>query len=487
MGERYLGIEVTSSRIKVAEIDASTTPPKVFSFASFDLFSSHPENISQQLISVLSHMDVRTKKARVSIEDDSTHQLVSFPPMPKKEMKVVAERELKNALGPQVEEMVFGWQVLGDDEEGKKMVLLTAAPLSSVREKALLFRDVGLSPDLITTVPLSLFNALKLIQGSERSASALVYLGESKAHAIFIRDGKWAFCRELTGSEGPSGDLLNEMNRSLLYFRHQFRGEEIRKVFLSGEGAEGLEKSWSESLGVKVEHFCPNLDLSPLKGRAEEFRLVLHQFVLPIGLAGKRMIDYINLPDPEVTRRAREAGIKKAAIACLMIFALVMGVSYGNVSRSISNYKRSLLERKQELNKLGPYLTAQQSRAMYKKNLALLMEIDNHTLWAEALREMCILVPQEIAFQSLRFKRENGKITLSIKGEVLAPQALAGQEIFSRFYSQLESSPLFTNVEVEPSSIKVTRSKGVDKGSLTQLVFELKGELAAVEIEYESH
>ncbi len=100
---------------------------------------------------------------------------------------------------------------------------------------------------------------------------------------------------------------------------------------------------------------------------------------------------------------------------------------------------------------------------------------------------MSILVPPEIAFQSLRFKRGNEKITLSIKGEVLAPQALPAQEIFSRFYSQLESSPLFTNVEVEPASIKVIRPKGVDKSSLIRLVFELKGELAAVEIEYESH
>ncbi len=487
MGERYLGIEVTSSRIKVAEIDASTTPPKVFSFASFDLFSSHPENISQQLISVLSHMDVRTKKARASIEDDSTHQLVSFPPMPKKEMKVVAERELKNALGPQVEEMVFGWQVLGDDEEGKKMVLLTAAPLSSVREKALLFRDVGLSPDLITTVPLSLFNALKLIQGSERGASALVYLGESKAHAIFIRDGKWAFCRELTGSEGPSGDLLNEMNRSLLYFRHQFRGEEIRKVFLSGEGAEELEKSWSESLGVKVEHFCPNLDLSPLKGRAEEFRRVLPEFAIPIGLAGRRARDCINLPDPEMAKKSRETAIKKVAIVVLIIFALVMGISYGYVSWAISHNKRTLLERKQELNKLVPYLTAQQSRTMYEKNLALLMEIDNHTLWAEALRELSLLVPKEMAFQSLNIKREKEKILVNIKGEILVHQELAGREIFTQFYSQVESSPLFEKVVVEPASVKVIRARKVDKRGLLRVEFQLKGELAAVEIEYESH
>jgi len=487
MSERSLGIEVTSSRIKVAEIDASTTPPKTFGFTSVDLFSTHPENISRQLLSALSHMDVKTKKARVSIEDESTHHLISLPPMPKKEMEVVAERELKSALGPRIEEMVFGWQILGDDEGGKKMVLLTAVPLRSVREKALLFRDLGLSPDLITTVPLSLFNALKLIQGSERGASALIHLGEGKAHAIFMRDGKWAFYRELTNAAGASEDLLSEINRSLLYFRHQFRGEEVGRVFLSGDGAEGLEKSLSKIQVSKVEPFHPNLDLSPLRGRAEEFRRVLPEFAIPIGLAGRRTRDSINLPDRETAKRSRETVIKKAAMVVLIIFALVMGIGYGYVSRAISHNKRTLLERKQELKKLEPYIMAREERSLYKNSLALLKEIDNHTLWAEALRELSLLVPKEMAFQSLNIKREKEKILVNIKGEILVHQELAGREIFTQFYSRVESSPLFEKVVVEPASVKVIRARKFDKRSPLRVEFQLKGEFAAVEIEYESH
>jgi hypothetical protein len=165
----------------------------------------------------------------------------------------------------------------------------------------------------------------------------------------------------------------------------------------------------------------------------------------------------------------------------------VLGGAYWWLSQVVSNEKRFLLKKKQELNVLEPYLTAQEARAVYGKNRALLREIDDHALWAEALRELSLLVPSEMAFRSLKFNRENGKITMSIKGQILASQAVAGQEIFSQFYAQLKSSPLFTNMEVDPASIKVIRPKADDKSSPVKVEFEVKGELASVEIEYEKH
>ena len=487
MSDRSLGIEVTHSWIKVVEINASTNPPRVYNFVSAKIFSSHSENISQQLHAVLSDMGRKTKKARIAIEDSAACHVTSLPPIPKKEMGVVVGRELKGILGDQDLEMVLGWKVLGDAEAGKKTVLVSGAPSVSVKEKASLLRDIGLSPDVITTTPLGLFSALKLIQGLDQGASALVHVGEARAYAIFIKEGKWAFFRELGGSTVSSEGLLNEMNRSILYFRQQYRGKEVGRVFLSGEVSEELEKTWSDTLGIGVELFYPDLDLTPLEGRGEAFRRILHEFAIPIGLAGKRAIEHINLPEPEGARRTRKKGMQMAAILGLVISALVMGVSYGTVSRNISHDQWALIERRQALKALGPYLGAYDERMAYKKNLAFLKEVDDHTLWAEGLKEISVLVPPEMSFQSLSLKRENEKTALIIKGEVVAPQTLSGQEVFSRFYSRLESSPLFTNVSVEPTSIKVIRPKGNNEISTVTLRFEVKGELGTVEIEYEGN
>jgi hypothetical protein len=182
----------------------------------------------------------------------------------------------------------------------------------------------------------------------------------------------------------------------------------------------------------------------------------------------------------------RKAGFKKAAVMGLIISVLMMGVGYGYLSRTIFQYKRTLLEKKQELNRLEPDIAAREARVLFRNNLALLKKIDDHTHWAEALRELSIIVPPQMAFQSLRFKREKGRINISIKGAVVAPQALAGREIFSRFYSRLGSSPLFANVDAEPAGTRVMRPEKNDKSSSVRIEFEVKGELAPVEIEYEA-
>lgn len=483
MSERSLGIEITPSQIKVVEIDASKTPPKVYNFSSFDILSADPENISRQMLSGISHLKIKTKKARIAVEGDKTHQIISLPPLPTKEMKVVATREVKEAIGHQTEEVISGWRIIGSDEEGKKVVLLTAVSSNLLKEKALLLQNAGLSPNLITTIPLALFNLSKLIQGVDLGACCFAHLGETVAHAIFIREGKWAFYRKLSISGEGHKAFLSEMNRSLLYYRHQFRGEEVARIFLSGEITEGLEKTCSKILGRKVERVFPNLDLSPLKGKADEFRRFLPEFAISIGLAGKRAKDSINLRHPDMLTGIREAIIKKTAIMGLIISVLVMGVGYGYLSRTVSQYKKNLSDKGQALIELKPYLAAREARMLFGNNLALLKDIDGHTHWAEALRELSIIVPPQMAFQSLRFKREKGKIILTINGEILAPRELEGREIFNRFYSRWGSSPLFTNLAVEPTGIKVIRPK---QNSPIQLEFEVQGELAAVEIEYET-
>lgn len=485
--EKSVAIEVTSSRIRAVEMDASITPPKVHRFVSLDLFSSHPDNISQQIRSALSRMQIRAKRARVGIEEDCVYHLASLPPMPRKEMQVVVEREMESALGGEIEERLVGWQILGSDEAGKNLVLLAAASSSSIREKDSLLQGVGLSTELITPVPVALFNALKLSSEIDRSDCLLIHLQGSRAYLIFVKKGIWAFHRDLVWKAAAVADLLNEVNRSLHYFQYQFGGGAIERAFLSGEEAKKLEESFSEALGGSLELFCPTLDLTTLKGRAAEFHEVVHEFAIPIGLAGKRAGDCLNLLEPARARRARLPSLKKAATAGLVIAALVTGLTYGALCRAVDKHKRILSERRQELKELQPHAAAWQARTSYWSNLALLNEVDGHTVWAEALRELSLLVPPELAFHSLQFKRGDEKIAISIKGEVAAPRGFDYDEIFTRFISQLQSSPLFVHVALNPSSVKIVSPTEKDKSALLRIGFEITGELAPVGIEYEAY
>lgn len=263
MGERSLGIEITSSQIKLVEMDSSTSPPRIFSFSSIPLLSSQTENISEQMRAALSHINPKTKKARMAISDPYFHHILSLPPMPEKELRVVAERELRGTMTVPLQEMVFGYRVMGEEEEQKKKIVLAiGASSSSVSKQALFLKDIGLTPELITTVPVALFNSLRLTKDVDQYITAHIHLEESKGHILFVREGRWAFYREFSRSPNTKEEILSEVQRSFLYFRQQFRGEDIKKVFLSGSETEGFEKELGETLGGMWNDFSlPSISL----------------------------------------------------------------------------------------------------------------------------------------------------------------------------------------------------------------------------------
>ncbi len=483
MSERSIGIDITPSQIKLVEMDSSTIPPRVFCFSILNLLSPHPENISQQIRAALSYVNPRTKKARMAISDSSLHHLIPLPPMPAREMRVVIERELKETLTVPFPEMAFGYRIMGE-EGGKKIVLAAAVASSFVSEQVRFLRDLRLIPELITTVPIALFNCLGLMEGANQGIVGLIHLTDEKGHILIVRDGRWAFCREFP--RGPTAEeMLSEIHRSLLYFRQQLRGEEIGRVFLSGTGTEVLEKELGETLKVEVEPFLPSLNLSPLKGRVNEFRQILPEFAIPLGLAGKRAKDTVTLLGPQTLQKNYGAILKKAAIAGIVVSALTIGVGYAWLSNEISTYNKIFQEKRGDLKRLEPYIAAQKERELYGKHLAFLRNFNYHLLWAELLRELSLLAPPEMALQSLTLKREGDKIKVAIKGEVLVPKTSMDQGIFNRFYSQIVSSPFFSQVEVDPGSVKISQQGGSGKDGLIKQEFEVRGELKLLDFEYE--
>lgn len=484
MTERCIGIEVTPSKIKLLEM-ASTEPPKVCNFSIVDLLSPHPKNILQQIISIVSNMDLRTKRARITINASGTHRIINLPALAKKEINTIIERELKEVLTAPIQEMSFNWQIIGENEEGKKTVLAIAAPLSSVREQVAFLENIGFQPNLITTVPFALYNYLKLSRELKLYTTALVYFEELKVYIIFVRKGLWLFHREFSYSPDKLESVLPEISRSFLYHRHQCKGEEVEKVFISGETNERIEKGFLEVLNVKVERFSPDLDLLPLKGRAEEFNKVSSKFTALIGLTATKANDCINLAISEIREKTRAAFINKAVMAGIVILAIIIGRGYVNLGNDISYYKKTLLEKQGELARLEPCSAAQNERNVYTNNLYLLWNTGNYAGWTEALRELSILIPPEIVFHNLSFKRNEGKIIVNIKGEAVTAQDAGGLKIFNGFYSKLSASPYFTGMKVNTDSLKFTKSSEVEKDTNIHLAFEINGELAPLFVEYE--
>lgn len=482
MAERYLGIEITPLHIRLIEM-SPTVPPKVHNFFSANLFSAHSENVSQQLSSAISNINIKTRKARIAMSESLTHDVFALPPIPEKELDILVGKELKNIL-PATQETVFDWQIIGDDEGGKKSVLTAVALSSEVRKQAGFVDAVGFSPDLITTIPYALYNSFNLIEGIHSKPSVLLHFGELKIYAIFMRKGKWVFHREFEQDHNSRGLPWQEIIRTFFYYQQLFKGEAVEKIIVSGVVTAEIEKACSEAFKMQAERFSPALDLSPLKGRAEEFRQVISEYALSIGLTSKAAKDCINLVLPEITKKIKAKIINKYAVMGLAALVIFMGISYWRLLHDISSGKRVYIKKTQELDSLQPYVAAKKKQDRYMENRSLLWNIDSHSVWMEALRELNRIVAPEIVFQNLSIKRDGEKVAVNIKGGVFAADNIACLEIINRFYSQLTESLFFTKLLMSPDSIIFTQPNDAKESNTAYLSFEISGELSPLEIEY---
>lgn len=487
MAERSIGIEILPSRANMVEMDPAADPPKVLRFSSIALLSPDAENSSQQLLAAWPHIGFRTRNARIALSpsgESGTHHLLSLPPMPKKEMAVVVAREMQETLKVPLEEMFFDFDA-SEAGEGIGDVLVAAAPIRLVNEGLQFLEHLRLTPELITTFPLALFNSVRLVEGIGKGIVAHIHVGESQVHILILKGGRWAFHRQFP-SLPTKEEVSTEVHRTFLYFRQKFQGVEISKVLLTGSGTEGQENEWEEALGVKIEPFLPVLDLAPLKGRAQEFAQLLPEFVVPLGLAGVRAQETVNLIGSRVVRARQGEVLRKAVIGAVAASILLMGGSYSWLTKDVSRMSKTVEAKKGELKRLEPYLAAQRERALYAENKALFQTFGHHLRFTELLKEFSVLVPAELAFQSLGFKREGEKVKMTLKGEVSARTAVETQEVFNRFYTQLTSSPFLSQVNVDPGSLKVNQPVPGDKDGFFRLEFEVKGELKPIEIQYDN-
>ncbi|MDP2984202.1 MAG: pilus assembly protein PilM [Candidatus Latescibacter sp.] len=494
-----VGIEINSSQIRFVWLDSSAEPAKVLDFGVADLFSAHPENIAQQLMAVVQKRGLENQKASLAVSGPAiVHHTFTIPPMSKKDMRIVVEREVKKVIASPLDEMVFDWKVSRDVEvaEGKKReVLVIIAPLSLISSQISLLKQSGLKPFVLTTIPLILLNSLNFTEERDK-ATAFIHLGKDEGNILFARKGIYYFSRNFSlEAKDEDSKGLQEVQRSILYFNQSFPGERLEMVILSGD-AEDLSltwpiqlDNWRERLGVEFKVFDPvhNLDLAPLGGRAKEFCEIATQLAIPLGLAhGLSKALPINL-SVHIKGKRSQLNEKRLAIIIAAVFLLFTVGGYVGLLLRTNHYSQILREKKAALQELQPLLREievfQKQRDIYQRRSAFLQRLSGrNALLVRVLQNLSLLVPEEVVFQSLKIERAEKKWQATIKGEATASDQVIALSAYNRLRSGLKASSSFTNVEFLPpkmGSIKQTTgisSPGSGEGK-TMIGFEIKCEI----------
>ena len=494
-----VGIEITSSQIRFVRMDSSTKPAKVLDFGVVDLLSTHSDNIAQQLLSVVQKRGLEKQKASVAVSGPAiVHHTLTIPPMSKKDMRMVVEREVKKVIDSPLDEMVFDWKVSRDVEvaEGmKRELLVIIAPLYLISNQISLLKQSGLKPSVLTTIPLILLNSLNFTEERDK-ATAFIHLGKDEGYILFARKGLYYFSRDFPfEAENDDSKGLLEVQRSTLYFNQRFPGERIEMVILRDD-AEYLSPTrkiqlndWKEMLGVEVKVFDPvhNLDLAPLGGRAKEFCEIATRMAIPLGLArGLSKALPINLLSDYIKGEKTRFIEKRIALPLTAVFLLFAIGGYVGLLQRTNHYSQILREKEAAQQKLQPLLREieffQKQRDIYQKRSAFLQRVSGrNALLVKALQNLSLLVPEEVVFQSLKIERAEQKWQATIKGEATASDQVIALSAFNRLRSGLKASALFTNVESLPPEMGSRQTTGIsssDSGEgKTKIGFETKCEI----------
>lgn len=310
-----------------------------------------------------------------------------------------------------IEDVAWSYQVLPEREAGKLGALIIATKRDQLEETVEALKGAGLTPALIETSPLALYNAFRYNYPDAQGCSLLIDLGARATNLIFI-EGDQLFIRTLPVGgnsisvalqkkfEGrpfheveqykcaeafipPPGNYAgakdadaaeagkiartvmtrvhNEITRSITFYRTNQNGSAPMRVYLAGGGVSlpyTLE-FFNEKLSLPIEFLNPLRRVGVAAGvDASALPAAAHSLGECVGLALRELTGnsplQVGLQAPSLV--AAETGRRRrpylaAAAAALVGSLLVAGLHYDRAARRIADLNESTAALAQPLSR----------------------------------------------------------------------------------------------------------------------------------------
>jgi len=311
-----IGLDIGSSYIKVVQLKEKRGG---YELEAFDMMALPPELIvegsiidSLRLVEAIKDL---LKKARIKAKNCSIGiaghasviiRRISLPEMSEEELSESIKFEAEQYVPFDVEDVAIDFQILGPKEEpGQMDVMLVAVKKDIITEYTSVVREAGLNPVVVDVNSFALGNMYEINYEIEPDRNvALVNIGAGTLNLNVLKGGISVFTRDsATGSnlhtealqkefnigfeeaerlktgeavEGvteeeaqsviaaASEEIVNEIARSIDYFRSTMFHEDIHEVMLSGGGAliGGFAELLAERVGLEVRLAEPFKNIS---------------------------------------------------------------------------------------------------------------------------------------------------------------------------------------------------------------------------------
>ncbi len=305
-------LDVGQAALKALKLVPGETPEQVvaeaFDFVEFPKILSQPDADPEQLVrealeTFLERNDLKGCKVAISVPGQAgLVKFIKLPPVEKKRIPDIVKFEARQQIPFALEEVVWDYQQIGDEEEGSDEdftmaeVGLFAMKRDQINRAILPFRVAGIEVDIVQMGPIALYNYITFdrIKGSgAKDSIVLLDIGADNTDLI-ITDGVriWqrnvpiggnhftrALTKELkltfakaehlkrnatkapdprsifTAMRGVFNDFANEVNRSIGFYSSSNKGSKIAKVIGLGNGFKlpGLQKFLQQNLTAEIE------------------------------------------------------------------------------------------------------------------------------------------------------------------------------------------------------------------------------------------
>ncbi len=305
-----------------------------------------------------------------------------------------------------------------EDGEAEAEIITAVATKEVVDEQVALLKGAGLKPLFLSIPSFSLMQAYRVTEPAPWSETAVVVdLGNKSTQIIVLKEGKLKFSREiavagdvftqsLTGTYEIEGEreeieeavaerikikigllgeegadpliegvpvdqvqkrlslvmdrLLLEVERSLNYYKNQFKDYEIQRIFLTGGGSllKGLKEVLEKNLEIPVQFFQTAGSLTLKKKiNADLFLRDLPFLTTLLGLVTQTQ-PFINLSSqytvPQVRAVSLQKFLKPVLVSVLPLgVVLFFGSQYWSASREVIRLKKEIVTKKEQLARVG--------------------------------------------------------------------------------------------------------------------------------------
>jgi type IV pilus assembly protein PilM len=391
-----------------------------------------------------------------------------LPHMPKKDLAEAVPWATRKDLPFPVESALIDYVVLGERKEDNAVKLEVAAvatPAAVVNRHLAQLKNNHLTPQKVSTVTAALWNLV--IQKKEPASKNImvVDIGALSTHILFVESGRLLFVREITTAgdeftealtstvytEGhnvtlspaeaehlkqeyglPNADddattesgipfsqiavllrpaverFVNEIRRSIDYYREKFKAEAVQQILITGGGArlQHFAQALAKELGVAVEVLDPLQFVSLKKFQRDDalYRLA-PQFAVAVGLALDRRKE-LNLLPPALKGafrlRAAQKYFRYTALFGLIAIVCVTGFEYFRSQQFTNDLKRLQFEYSRLLPRRDQYAGLSRQRDELQQNLdAYQSRISIRLTAPDHLRALSNLIPASLVLTSV--------------------------------------------------------------------------------------